>query len=110
MGSQQVSVELYNTKDVPIRIPKGTLIAHMVAANIIPKTIMVDSPEAEEKSMMTMEERQEKLLGELDLSGLYSWVPKNREKVKDLLAEFHDVFTLKEGEMGRTKATQHHIE
>ena len=87
-------------KDVPIQIPKGTHIACMVAANIIPETIMVDSPEAEEKSMMTIEERQEKLLRELDLSGLDSWMPKNREKVKDLLAEFHNVFTLKEGEMG----------
>ena len=36
-------------------------------------------------------------------------MPKNREKVKDLLAEFHDVFTPKEGEMGQTEAAQHHI-
>ena len=61
---------------------------------------MVDSPEAKEKSMMTIEERQEKLLGEFDLSGLDLWMPKNKEKVKNLLAEFHDVFALKEGEMG----------
>ena len=97
-------------KDVPIRIPKGTPIACMVVANIIPETIVVDSPEAEENSMMTIEESQEKLLGELDLSGLDLWTPNNREKAKDLSAEFHDVFTLEEGEMGQTKATQHHIE
>ena len=45
MGNQQVSIELYNTKDVPIWIPKGTPITHKVAVNIIPQTIMVDSSE-----------------------------------------------------------------
>ena len=45
-------------KDVPIWIPKGTLITCMVAVNIIPETIMLDSPEDKEKSVMTVEERQ----------------------------------------------------
>ena len=72
----------------------------MVVANIILETIVVDSPEAKEKSMMTIKERGKKLLGELDLSSLDLWMPKNKEKVKDLLAESHDVFALEEGEMG----------
>ena len=84
----------------PYRYQKAAQLHVMVAVNIILETIMVDSPEAEEKSMMTTEERQEKLLGELGLSGLDLWMPKNREKAKDLLAEFHDVFALKEGEIG----------
>ena len=57
MGSQQVSVELYNMKDVPIQIPTGTPIACMVVVNIILETILVDSLEAEEKTIMTIEER-----------------------------------------------------
>ena len=37
-------------------------------------------------------------------------MPKNREKVKDLLAEFHDMFALKDGEIGQTEEMEHHIE
>ena len=59
-------------KDIPIRIPKGTPMAHIVAANIILEVIMVDSPEAEERDVMTVQEWRDKLLGELDLSGPYS--------------------------------------
>ena len=56
MGSQQVSVELYNMKNIPIRIPKGTPMAHIVAANIILEVIVVDSQEAEERDVMTVQE------------------------------------------------------
>ena len=35
---------------------------------------------------------------------------QNKEKALDLLAEFHDIFTLEDGEMGCTEATEHHIE
>ena len=82
----------------------------MVAANIIPETIMVDSPEAEERDVMTIQEWQDKLLGELDLSGLDLWMPKHREKVKDLLPEFHDMFALEDSEMGQREVMEHNIE
>ena len=42
--------------------------------------------------------------------GLESWMPENKEKALDFLAEFHDVFALEDGEMGCTEATEHHIE
>ena len=37
-------------------------------------------------------------------------MPENKEKALDLLAKFHDVFALEDGEMGCTEATEHHIE
>ena len=37
-------------------------------------------------------------------------MPENKEKALDLLAEFHDVFALEDGEMGCTEITEHHIE
>ena len=43
------------------------------------------------------------------MSGLGSWMPKNREKAKDLLTKFHDVFALEDGGMGLTEAMEHHI-
>ena len=44
------------------------------------------------------------------MSSLDLWMSKNREKAKDLLAEFYDMFALEEGEMGRTEAPQHRNE
>ena len=52
----------------------------------------------------------EKLFDKLDLSGLESWASENKEKALDLLAEFHDIFTLADGEMGCTEVVEHHIE
>ena len=46
----------------------------------------------------------------LDLLRLESWMSENKEKALDLLAEFHDVFALEQGEMGCTEATKHHME
>ena len=46
----------------------------------------------------------------MNLSGLESWMPENKEKALDLLVEFHNVFVLKHGEMGCTEVTEHHVE
>ena len=37
-------------------------------------------------------------------------MPENKENALNLLVEFHNVFALKDGEMGCTEATEHHIE
>ena len=46
----------------------------------------------------------------LELSGLESLMEGNKEKALNLLAEYHDIFTLEDGEMGCTKAVKHKIE
>ena len=46
----------------------------------------------------------------MDLSGLKSWMPENKEKALDLLVEFQDVFALEHEEMGCTEVTEHHTE
>ena len=46
----------------------------------------------------------------LELSGLESWTEENKERALDLLAEYHDIFALKDGEIGRTEVTKHKIE
>ena len=37
-------------------------------------------------------------------------MPENKEKALELLAKFHDIFTLEDREMGCTEATEQHIE
>ena len=46
----------------------------------------------------------------LELSGLESWTEENEEKPLNLLAEYHDIFALDNGEMGCTEAAKHKIE
>ena len=46
----------------------------------------------------------------LELSGLESWMEENKERALDLLAEYHDIFALEDGEMGCTEAAKHKIE
>ena len=59
---------------------------------------------------LTIEERRKILFKKLDLSGLESWTEENKERAVNLLAEYHDVFTLEDGEMGCTEAAKHKIE
>ena len=40
-GSQKVHVALYNMKDQPVVIQKGTPVGCMVAANIIPEKVLL---------------------------------------------------------------------
>ena len=50
-----------------------------------------------------------KLFDELDLSGLDSWAPELADKACQLLAEYHDVFSLDPVELGCTHFTEHTI-
>ena len=43
----------------------------------------------------------------LELLSLESWMEENKEKALNLLAEYHDIFTLEDGEMGCTKVAEH---
>ena len=116
-GSQKIHVSLYNTKDQLMIIQKGTPVGHMVATNVVPnKKLLPGTLEAlnkieiNEVQSLFLEERRRKLFERLDLLGLESWMPGNKERALDLLLEFHDVFALEEGEMGCTEATKHHTE
>ena len=46
----------------------------------------------------------------LELSGLESGTEENKERALNLLAEYHDIFTLEDGEVGCTEAAEHKIE
>ena len=56
-----------------------------------------------------MKQRQEKLLGELDPSGLESWPPELAASAQSLLAMYHDVFSLEPSELGCTHSTKYVI-
>ena len=59
---------------------------------------------------LTVEERRKILFEKLELSGLKSWIEENKERALDLLAEYHDIFALEDGEMECIEAAEHKIE
>ena len=90
----------------------------MVAANEVPETVVVDGTVGalhtckwakEGHTGLSIEERRKVLFEKLELSGLKSWIEENKEKVLNLLAEYHDIFVLEDGKMGCTAAAEHKI-
>ena len=118
-GSQKMTVQLYNTKDHAIIIKKGTAVAQMVATNEVPEMVVADGMVGalqtrrwvrEGHVELTIEERRKILFEKLELFGLESCTKENKERALNLLAEYHDIFALEDGEMGCTKAAEHKIE
>ena len=48
---------------------------------------------------LSIKETRKLLFEKLELSGLESWTEGNKEKALNLLAEYHDIFALEDGEM-----------
>ena len=109
-GSCKVAVVIQNTTNNWLNIPKGTTIKRIESANQIPpvsEAMAASKPQGEK--VMTDEERQEALLNQLDLSGLDSWTLEVAAKAHNLLAEYHDIFSLEKNEIGHTKVAEHKI-
>ena len=82
----------------------------MVTANAIPEKVLLpgtlealDKSKTNEAQQLSIKEQREKLFEKLDLLGLESWMPENKEKALDLVAKFHNVFALEHGGMGCTE-------
>ena len=117
-GDRKTDVQLYNTKDHPIILSKGTVVARMVAANEVPGTVVVEVTVGtlqtnrwtkEGCAGLSVEERRKVLFEKLKLWGLESWMEENKEKALNLLVEYHDIFALEDGKMGCTEAVEHKI-
>ena len=109
-GSSRVPVVLRNNTKDWLEIKKGTPIARMVAANLVPRVINAISAKGPDPASTLMEaERQDLLLDKLDLSGLDEWPTEQAEKARGLLKEYHDIFFLEKQDMGHTKAAEHKI-
>ena len=68
-----------------------------------------DGPQDPHPPNLTTRQRQGKLFEELDLSGLNLWPLELAETAHQLLAEYHDVFSLEPTELGCTHSTEHTI-
>ena len=68
-----------------------------------------DKPHDSHTPGLTVKQRHGKLFEELDLSGLDLWTPELADAACQLLAKYHDVFSLDPAELGCTHSTEHII-
>ena len=109
-GSNQITVVLRNNTRDWLEIKKGVPVARMVAANEVPKvTSLFSAEQKKEQPTLSETERQNLLLEKLDLSGLEAWPEEQAEQARNLLKEYHDIFSLEKHDMGHTNATEHKI-
>ena len=68
-----------------------------------------DEPQDPHTPRLTIRQRHGKLFDELDLSGLEPWAPELVDAAHQLLAEYHDMFSLDPVELGCTHSMEHTI-
>ena len=68
-----------------------------------------DEPQDPHTPKLTVRQRHGKLFNELDLSGLDSWPLGLADAACQLLAKYHNMFSLDPAELGFTHSTEHAI-
>ena len=61
------------------------------------------------KPSLSVEERKDKLMTTLDLSGLNQWPKEKARWASELLMEYHDIFSLDDNELGCASQVKHSI-
>ena len=92
-----------------VSLKKVFPIARMEVANFVPPItadFIMSKPWTEK---MSDEERQKALMEKLDLTGLHRWDEDLTTKARNLLMEYHDLFSLEKSEIGWTKTVEHTI-
>ena len=115
-GSKKALVVVQNNTTYPQTLLKKTAVARAVVASPVPEP--PEGEKLEEKAgkshnspipVLTIRQRHGKLFDKLDLSGLDSWTPELADVAHQLLAKYHDVFSLDLAELGCTHFTEHII-
>ena len=134
-GGNRVTIGLQNGTWEKIILKKGTKVAHVTAANIVPPMLAPDpSKDKSELEYITQEhnkegvpeykttnsgknvakpkptlERLDKLFTKLDLSGIQDWSEDLQQEVHNLMVEYQHLFALNDLELGRTSKVKHEI-
>ena len=68
----------------------------------------LETPEGSRPSL-SVGERKDKLMTTLDLSGLDKWPEEKVGQARELLMEYHDIFSLDDNELGCASQVKHSI-
>ena len=115
-GSKKAFVVVQNNTAYLQTLWKKTPVARVAAASPLPKPPKSKGLwEGTNKSpnfhtpRLTVRQMHGKLFNGLDLSSLDSWTPELVDAAHQLLAKYHDVFSLDPAELGYTHSTEHII-
>ena len=115
-GSKKAVVVVQNNTAYPQTLRKKTPVARAISVLPVPEPPKPKSLQVEDVACsdlhtpkLMIRQRCGKLFDELDLSGLNSWAPELADEAHQLLAEYHDVFSLELVELGCTHSTKHTI-
>ena len=115
-GSKKAVVVVRNHTTYPQTLRNKTPVARAIPIQLLPKNPEPESlpipeevcPDPQTPKLM-IRQRHGKVFDELHLSGLASWAPELADKACQLLAEYHDAFSLDLAELGCTHSTEHTI-
>ena len=112
-GSKRAAVALQNLSEKPQVLTKGTVVAKIQPANLIPPKLAPrltnsNSNNANDTSEPSPE-RIEKLFSKLNISGADNWPQENWLKLRQLFIEHHHMFALDDLELGKTDMVKHVI-
>ena len=108
-GSIKVNIALQNCTRQRIKLKKGTKVALIMSANVVPPALAPKTDEKDSKNMESLNQRLTKLLNKLDLSNISDWTKNNQESARDLIAEYQHLFALNDLELGKTSLVKHKI-
>ena len=113
-GSKNAVMVVRNSTSYPQTLQRKALVARAVAAiamlEPLPETKVwkgEDRPQNLHTPNLTVRQRQGKLFEELTLSEVHLWLPQLADAACQLLAEYHNVFSLEPAEVGCTHSTKH---
>ena len=112
-GSKRASVTLRNLSEKPQTLTKGTVIACVQAANLIPPKLAPRETNTNNNNDNTpfepTPERIQKLFLKLNLSGADQWEETDRLELKKIFTTYHHIFALEDVELGKTDMVKHVI-
>ena len=115
-GSKKAVVVVRNNTAYLQTLQKKIPVARVVATLPEPKPLEeeqflegADESHNPHTPRLTVRQRHGKLFDELDLSGLNSWAPELGDIACQLLAKYHDVFSLDPAKLGCTHSMEHTI-
>ena len=115
-GSKSIPVILRNMTGSDITLNKGDKVMWIQTTNKMPKTNLhlstlkaLDEEQGITRKLLTRVERQAKVLKELNLEALNEWPEELVQCTRDLIQEYHNVFSLDKNELGCTNTVKHKI-
>ena len=136
-NSKRVSVGLRNMSCRTVILHKGTVVARLSPANIVPHMLAPELGEVKLASCQLKlppkqglkrdqleldleltrvsknneepvdQKRIDKLFTKLDLSGCDDWTEEQQQQVRNCIIKHHKIFAVEDGELGRTDLVKH---